>query len=60
MPRHHHGDAAQNAKYLVTAASFQLSYTHYETTDTAGEMQYGCNFSAIPVAQQYRTSARRS
>jgi type VI secretion system secreted protein VgrG len=53
-----HGDAAQNAKYLVTAASFQVSYTGYESTGAGDAVHYGCSFSAIPVAQQYRTQAR--
>jgi len=54
-----HGDAAQNAKYLVTGASYQLSCTGYESTGAdGGELHYACSFSAIPVAQQYRTPAR--
>ena len=54
-----HGDAAQNAKYLVTGAEYALHYTGHESLgQNSEEAHYECNFTAIPAAQQFRAPAR--
>lgn len=42
-----------NAQYLVTRASYNLSYNAYESTG-GEEATYGCSFSVVPAKQQFR------
>jgi type VI secretion system secreted protein VgrG len=51
-------DAAQNAKFLVTGATYALHYTGHESTEGDAAAHYECEFSAIPVAQSFRPAPR--
>ena len=44
----------QNAEYLVTGATYELSFGDYEALPDAGETSYQCGFVVMPSSQQYR------
>ena len=50
----HHTRDDQNREYLVTGASYDLSFEDYESLPEAGGTGYRCAFVALPTAQQFR------
>jgi type VI secretion system secreted protein VgrG len=46
--------ADQNAEHLVTAATYDLSFTNYESIPDPEGAHYSCGFVAIPVKQPFR------
>jgi type VI secretion system secreted protein VgrG len=51
-----HPRADQNGDYLVIAANYHLTFEDYEALPVGAGTNYGCTFSAMPAAQQFRPS----
>ena len=50
----HHTRDDQNRDYLITGASYDLSFEDYESLPEASGTGYRCAFVAMPAAQQFR------
>jgi type VI secretion system secreted protein VgrG len=44
----------QNREYLITQASYHLTFNDYESTRDAGDTAFECRFNAVPSSQPFR------